>query len=283
VQPLPTMYAFRDAGELSPTRWKPRLVACTKEPSHSDDPGEMFVVKYRRGSQSTAANISEVICHGLLLASGIPTLDAVLISVSNSLSSSYRLSDVIDYDVMPGLHFGTRHRTDVQPGDSNIRVDDLAQPEQLIDIWVFDCWTMNIDRATYGNILMARDHRGKWQLVACDQSDCFGGSGRFADGSFMGIAEGNVPSESCSCLIEAIYRTDGRAVSRAVDRITGALGSVQSAVERVPDQWWDQSAVKPEEVERCLNLRCRMLPDICQAKKWGDINDACRGGYILGT
>jgi hypothetical protein len=77
VSRLPVVYAYRDVGVLlEGTRWEPRRVSCTQTADHADAPGTEYVVKYRRpGRLGAAAVISEVVCHSLLRALQIRTLE----------------------------------------------------------------------------------------------------------------------------------------------------------------------------------------------------------------
>lgn len=130
--------------------WKPRRVFCTEQPDHRDEPGVEYVVKFRQGPVGTAALISEVLCGSLLAAGGIAVLEGVLVAVSGQFAASYATKVEIPFAIDEGLHFGTVLRMDVENGPP-LRIDDLAQPRELVDLWAFDSWLCNIDRELDGN------------------------------------------------------------------------------------------------------------------------------------
>jgi hypothetical protein len=188
LAPLPIVFAHRDKGILGQmTRWKPRLVSCSGREDHREAKGTDYVAKYRRPDpESAAALISEVVCYTLLRAMRVRTLEAALVSVSPALALSYTRDDSVNYEILPGLHFGTVYRHDFQPADPELWDqgfwEQLADPAELIQIWAADCWLMNLDREVFGNVLLDPGKIGKWHLVPADQSDCFLGAGVFANG-----------------------------------------------------------------------------------------------------
>ena len=97
---LRTVYAYRDAGWMSPkTRWKPRRIFCTECADHSDRPGVEHVVKFRRGPTGTAAVMSEVLCTKLLTVGEVPALDARLVNVAPDFAASYVTKTEIPYTI----------------------------------------------------------------------------------------------------------------------------------------------------------------------------------------
>ena len=86
----------------------------------------------------------------------------------------------------------------------SFRIDDLADPQELVDLWAFGSWLCNIDRELEGNILLALSPDGRFRLVAADQSDCLGGSGRFADGSWITVMA-NARSRGNASVLPACY------------------------------------------------------------------------------
>ena len=283
MPPLPTVYAYLDEGIiLEGTRWEPRRVFCTTQPEHADSPGYLFSLKYRRGAAGTAAAISEVVCHCLLRALGVDTLEAALIRVGSRMALSYAQASGIGYAVCQGLHFGTKLIPDPMPGPPEEAVWGLLlDSAELIRIWAADCWLMNLDRAVYGNILMAADLQGRLRLLAADQSDCFLGSGALADGScFLRSANfGPAPYVPLLELERSIFEHGPGPLEDMAQRIRGAVGSLQQAVNAVPEEWWVDVCASPQDVVRCLAQRANRIHVILEIDKWREMSDATRGGY----
>ena len=164
---LATVYAREDYGVLvAGTRWQPHRVFCTRRPRGRR--GTDYVVKYRRPDpQSAAALISEVVCHALLQRLGIRTLSALLVDVTAAFARASMRQGLVEYEIEAGLHFGTIFRPDVAPAAPETWAWELlADPAELIAIWVADSWLMNLDRGVYGNLLLERAASGKG-LFAC--------------------------------------------------------------------------------------------------------------------
>ena len=136
MQPLPFVYAYRDDGPVLEikTRWEPRKVFCTRQADHSDAPGVRYVVKYRRNDPaSTAACISEVVCHALLQALHIRTLEVALAFVSAGMARSYDKTGSLGYDTEDGLHFSTVFDS-VSDAGPPPRWEFMADPQEMIAI-----------------------------------------------------------------------------------------------------------------------------------------------------
>jgi hypothetical protein len=285
---LPLVYAYRDIGVLlEKSRWKPRRVTCTREQAHGDAPGVEYVVKFRRpGPQSAAALISEVVSVMLLRLLGVRTLDAALVHVSHTLASSYRADGSIGYEILPGRHFGTVSRRQVDPAEPAAWPADfwkqLSDPVDLIRIWTADCWLMNLDRNIYGNMILEPAKQGKWDLIAVDHSDCFLGSGSLADGSCF---ERSPKQEAVELLpgIEAVMLEFGMdSIRQAIGRIHHAATLLPQVVTHVPAEWWDQSGITPGAVIGCLQERADRVRQIVRHDHWEGMTNAIRGGRSLG-
>ncbi len=134
------VYAYRDDGPMMEvSRWKPRKIVCTSNLDHSDKPGNEHVVKLSQGPVGAAAQISEVVCTGLLAARGVATLEMKGVHVGFGFAASYD-------DVAPGVYFGSVLLLDVINGPPPSKVH-CADPQELVDIWAFDSWYCNIDPA----------------------------------------------------------------------------------------------------------------------------------------
>jgi len=278
---LPVVFAYRDNGPvlLVRTNWSPRRVFCTMDQNHSGAPGLEYVVKFRQGKPGAAALISEVVCACLFEIAGVHVPEVALVHVRAALADSYTRSAVAPYPVEPGLHFGTRFIANAYPGPPTT-FQQIADPQQLVDIWVVDCWVMNVDRMNYGNILMSPDGRGRWRLTAADQSDCFGGSRTFSSGSAPYATRGCL--EPYKFLERAVTEAGGiRSIRKSIDGVRKAAGYLELAITRIPDSWWSQSGVIPGLVIDGLRQRASRIEEIIKVAYWEGISDAGRGGTVL--
>jgi hypothetical protein len=276
-RPLPFVYAYRDEEQVLAvdTRWRPRRVACTKDLDRTG-PSEDYVVKYCHGLASACALISEVVCHGLLEVLRLRHLEAALVKTGSSWSFPPANAER-DRGHHPGtLHFGTKLDLDLEPGP--VDLDQLAAPEELIQVWCFDCWVMNGDRSVFGNLMMEPGEGGRWHLVPVDQSDCFLGSGSLLDGSYARRSSSHGSAPYLQLLERALLDLGYEPLEAMIDRIRRARAHVSSVVSRVPEEWWRASAVKPEEVRDCLLERADRVHMLVEATKWREVGHAVRGG-----
>jgi hypothetical protein len=265
---LPSVYAYRDHGSMGPTRWAPRKTICTSDPDHAQQPGQVYVVKFAQGKAGAAAMISEVVCRRLFEAAGILVLDAVIVDASESFARSWNgmgISSQID----PGEYFGTLFLEDVLPGPA-LEASGLADLNDIVLIWVVDALVCNLDRNVWGNVLLKPFGRSaKLRLIAADQSDCFCGSGVFADGSWRTRMEKQT-AIGPRLLIEAIAATGGQpGILKAIEVAAQALKTIGSAFDQVPNVWWKKASINPEEIEEVLQNRLRALPKLLDIEKWG--------------
>jgi hypothetical protein len=279
---LTIVHAYRDDGWMSElTRWKPRKVYCTDQEDHSDKPGTMHVVKFRRGETGTAALISELVCGELIRCGGLAVLDARLVKVGPGFAQSYKTKPEIGFEVTEGLHFATKLRKSVENGPPAV-IEDLADPQELLDLWAFDSWLCTIDRVSDGNILLSLGETGKFHLIAADQSDCFGGAIRFANGEWRQVLQKNGAAPSVPFLDRAIFQAGAAdAIRKATDKVRMAAGQIQRAIERVPRDWWLETKIIPAELATELEQRSRRIDEILDLGRWEGLNDAIRGGLIL--
>jgi hypothetical protein len=278
-----TVFAYRDNGWMSAvTRWKPRRVYCSNELNPTEGSGvEEYVVKFRQGKPGTAAVISEVVGGQLLRAGDMPVLEARLVSASKAFARSCKAKSEIPYPVQPGLHFGTVWRADLQAGPPQ-RIEQLADPQELVNLWAFDSWLCTTDREVYGNILL--QHRGgdRYALIAADQSDCFGGAGAFADGTWKKQLEKPNAAASLDFLDRAIMDLGGAAALRhAIAKVDAAAKQLRTVIALVPPEWWKEAGIDPDEVKNALERRHRKLDSILDLKKWEGLGHATRGGRLL--
>lgn len=286
VEQLQTVYAHRDDGYMAGwSRWRPRKVFCTFQPDHSDGTPVEHVVKYRQrrpGHPSyvgASALISEVVCGGLLQAGGINVLERRLVHVSVSFADSYGESD-IGYAVAPGLHFGTVRRYDVENGPPP-RLERLAEPQQVIDLAVFDTWLCNIDRELEGNTLLFQQKQGLFGIIASDQSDCFCGSGPFADGTWLDMFHRRGLGSPLKLFDQAMLHCGPTAFDEALVKVRAAVQQINRVVEEVPQEWWSEARVEPRAVETAVRDRASKIEDIMDGKRWRNLQEAIRGGHVL--
>ena len=239
------------------------------------------MVKFRQGAVGTAALISEVICSSLLVAGGVPTLEGALVAVNGAFAASYATKPEIPYAIREGLHYGTVLRLDVENGPP-LRIDDLAEPAELVDLWVFDSWLCNIDRELDGNTLLTPIVGGRFGLIAADQSDCLGGSGRLADGTWTKVLEKEVPAPSIEICQRAIFDSGGAdALRRAVAKICRATDRLDEAIASVPPDWWLEANTHPEAIREALEVRSRRMEPILNILLWEGLTDDIQGGHLL--
>ena len=265
--------------ELS--RWRPRKVYCTGKEDHSDEPGELHVVKFRQAQPGAAALVCEVVCHGLLEAAGIATLDARLVHVSAAYGKSCEQKPEIPYKVVVGLHFGTVLRTDVENGPP-LSIDDLADPQELLDIWVLDSWLANVDREIEGNLLLSLGENGKFHLIAADQSDCLCGSETLCSGGWSQAMRSRGAASTVPFWNRAVYHCGGgKALRKALDRADKAAKKLDAALSRVPEAWWHEAHLDADSIRTELDRRYRRLEEIIELKQWEGLKNATQGGKLL--
>jgi hypothetical protein len=268
---LPSVHAYRDNGPMlgGRTRWKPRRAHCTGSSQHADLPGREFVVKFRQGRAGAAALISEVVCHAMLEGAGFSVLDAAIVEVSSAFAAQWAAQGAVPYPVAPGSHFGTVFRSEAHPGPP-LALDDLACPQELVDIWVFDSLVMNHDRNVWGNILMLPSGK-RWSLVPADHSDCFGGAGCFATGEYAEAMVGRGAADGVDTLLSAIWAGGGsKSVKAAADKAREAAAYLERGCARVPGTWWAEAGVEPQRLSACLVERLSRIEEIVDVPSWGD-------------
>ena len=277
-----TVYAYLDKGPMAPwSRWKPRKVCCTTDPNHGDAPGQEHVVKFQQGQVGAAALVSEVVGTGLLVAGGVRVLEMRLVHASQAFAASYATKLDVPYAVAAGLHFGTLLRTDVENGPPSA-IAELAEPQEVIDLWAFDSWLCNTDRTVEGNILMTPASMTTVRLIAADHSDCFGGAGRFADGSWKKVLREQRAAQAVSFLDRAIFQAGGGgSLQDAICKVRQGATQLTQVIAAVPDLWWQVAAIQPQEVIDELNARLRRIEDILGVKRWEGLADDIQGGRRL--
>lgn len=263
------VHAYRDDGPMAGvTRWKPRRVYCTNEPDHTDQPGQLFVVKFLQGQPGAAALISEVVATTLIRFTGFQTLDPFVVRVSDGFAQSCNASTDYPYRVVTGLHFGTLHRDDVEAGPP-LGYDDLAKPSEVVDLWVADTWLSNIDRDVDGNTLLKVAASKRFRLIASDQSDCFCGAASFCADQMEERMNTRGTAPSIQCLAEVLFHHGGPGLIRAaIQRVRSCVPRINDALNLVPGEWWNISRIDPNRVRRALENRAGRLEQIIGPDQW---------------
>lgn len=157
----------------------------------------------------------------------------------------------------------------------------LAESQELLDIWAFDSWFCNIDRKTDGNTLLALAAGGKFHLIAADQSDCFGGAGRFADGTWRKVLNEDRPAETLDCLDAAILECGVQGLHLAIEKTRTAFRSVDAAMDAVPQLWWQLAKIDRRAVRAALDQRMRRMETILNVKHWEGLGDVKGQGHLF--
>jgi hypothetical protein len=256
---------------MGPTRWKAHKVFCTTTVEQPDTPGIAYVVKFCQGRHGAAAMISEVLCAGIYTAGGIETLQPVAVHASPSFAESWNQNADSQSTIEPGLYFGTLFREDVLPGPptSATQVDNLGQ---LFDIWVFDCWVCNIDRSVLGNVLMTPTRKGKWKMIAADQSDCFCGSSHFGSQDWQERMLGRGRSEGVLVPECIAFHAGVVGLGPRIEKCRVAMRSFGAAVDQVPPQWWVNAGIDPAHVEDTLWQRLERLHQVLNIEEYGEFD-----------
>jgi hypothetical protein len=196
-------------------------------------------------------------------------LDPVIVCASEGFASSCNEKSEIPYKVVVGEHFGTVHRGDVEDGPPP-DYDDVADPVQLLRLWVFDTWVGDIDRDTNGNVLLAIANSGKFDVIAADQSDCFCGAETFCSGDFEKRMSRYGKAESVGFLARIIFQHGGpSAIRSTIDEVMQCLKHIPEVISSVPKKWWEVSRIDPTTVEEALIRRADRLEDILKPSEWG--------------
>ncbi len=283
---LTTVHAEEDLRSMSDlTRLKPRLVLCKLPASgEAEPPSSPHVVKYRQselGKSGICALISEVIGTALLRAADIPCVEPRFVVAAPEFADRCNRKGGIPYSILPGVHFATPYiRGEAGPVIKLVR---LASPQQIVDLWVLDCWLSTNDRRNDGNSLLVPITGEKTDLYAVDQSDCFGGPQRLSDGSWIAVMRGNSRTEDAGCLSQAVFSCGGpSSIEQGLLRVDAARPHLDEAVSEVPRDWWQETGVDPAQVMEELDRRFRSLRTIVDPASWPDPKNLSGGALLFG-
>ncbi len=219
--------------------------------------------------------VSEVVCRALLSYGGLSVLEAFTVFASPNFSYSWNANSSCPFPIVPGLYFGTRFRDDVESGPPT-RVNMVHTVGDIVDLWAFDSWLCNLDRATEGNMLLQPSGDGPtFRIIAADQSDCFCGSESLASGEWHNRDESETVLRGLFRGREAIAASGGgHRIRLAVDRARTAFARLDEAFDEVPGEWWAASGIAPEQLRNSLYERLRRLTEILNADQWGNFDHA---------
>jgi hypothetical protein len=263
---------------------RPRLVLCKMPAAVEGEESILHVVKYRQqeqGKGGICSLISEIVGSCLLQAAGVPCIEPRLAVTSQEFADQCNQAGTIAYTVYPGIHFASPYlRGEAGPV---VKLTRLAQPQQVVDLWVMDCWLCTNDRQTEGNVLLVPVIGEKCELYAVDQSDCFSGPQRFSDGSWITVLRGDRRAEDAGCLSEAVFSCGGPvSIEQALKRVDAAHLHLHEVIARVPSEWWPAAGVDPGVVREELDRRYRNLPAIVDLQSWPDPKNFGGGAHLLG-
>ena len=226
--------------------------------------------------------ISEFISVGVMMHIGFRCLEPALIYSSKEFSTSCAYDFSFGYTISEGYHYGTIFRDDLMPGPAKER-NQLADETEILQLWVLDCWLMNRDRDTYGNVLLAPAPKGKWFLVAADHSDCFMGADYFCSGRCFEQAAEFRAVKYLDFFEAVVYDKGVTPIKETIAAVVRCADELSSITQHVPPQWWDEAGIGPDALERCLINRANNIEVFCDLGKWEGIANAISGGQqILG-
>jgi hypothetical protein len=146
----------------------------------------------------------------------------------------------------------------------------MADPQELIAIWVADCWLMNLDREVEGNTRLIASADGKFHLLAADQSDCFLGSCSVADGSFLPRSknQGAVAFPDKQNFVDrAVLEFGCNRLHATLDAISQVKGHLAGVMGLVPAAWWSQAGIAPDTIIQCLVERANRMRAIVNVER----------------
>jgi hypothetical protein len=224
--------------------------------------------------------ISELLAALAFKAVDFKCLEPVIVFASDDFARLCADNDAFDYNIAAGYHFGTLFRHDLESGPPTT-VEQLADPLEVLRLWVLDCWLMNIDRDQHGNVMLEPAQKGKWSLVASDNSECFYGSGYFQTGDYLRRAEQSEKVKYLDCFEPIVQNHGVDSLKTTIEAAKKCAVDFRSITECVPAEWWDRSGVEPEKLEQCMRSRADRLSNICEVRKWEELANATRGAIPL--
>ena len=295
---LKTVNAYRDIRKVIEieTRWSPRLVDCTVSEESGNDHTDSYVVKYRRDKErdpdlyarSSAMCICEVLGSYCCTLFQIPTPEPALVYASERFVTSYDYAN-LNYIVSEGYHFGTIFQQDVIPVIAEQDNPEVyIAPYMFIKVWIMDCWLMNRDRSTYGNLMYTPGAKGKYDILAVDHGECFTGTGNLVDGNcFSGLQSctERVGLPTSNQLFERLIIDDiGKDVfEKSCSEIQSVACSAEfrALLHTIPSQWWEEARIDDSRMLECLQYRASRIGDICLRSHWEGMRDVISSGTQL--
>ena len=285
---IDTVYAHTLESESVPypSCWKPFRVACTDTRDHTGQ-SVTYYVKVRPQSEdrrrdAAAMQVSEIIGLGVAAGMGLKTHRAAFVVISPEFAA--QISERPGYPlVCGGSHFGTRWLDSVVDGTAD-NIPAYASGQDLLRLWVLDCWLGILDRVgnNEGNLLFLYED-GSFALIASDHSDCFDGAGRFTREHLGQMQSGAGWLAEYPLVKQCILDAPGcGSLEEAIDRARFAGTQLDAILALVPEDWWQDADLDPENVRNCLTSRANRLHEICKLEHYRNEEKGLRNGIANG-
>ena len=127
---------------------------------------------------------------------------------------------------------------------------------------------------------MALPYGNRFDVVAVDQSDCFGGSSELARGTILEDgAQDRRAGYPCTFFDQLFLDYDGvTRLRKAANDIMQSASALHSSCSAAHEQWWEEAGVDAGRLLGWLDSRASRIADICRLKDWEDMRDAAKGG-----
>jgi hypothetical protein len=115
-----------------------------------------------------------------------------------------------------------------------------------------------------------------------NQSDCFGGAGRFADGTWKRVLAEHGAAETVSFWQRVVFDCGGASALRsAVAKVRQAARGLGDVLAAVPSAWWTEAQIDPREVQAELEQRLPRLEEIINIQQWEGLSHDIQGGHLF--
>ena len=275
------VYAKQDMHDVwgVKSRWIPRVVKCALARDSEGSDRHDYVVKYRRETpehpkfraESAAMCISELVGTLLIRAAGLRVFEPALVYASAGIGAH----------VLEGYHYGTVYLPTTERDLPEPRDREARNPLEAVRLWVLDTWLGNIDRGVYGNTVFL-PHGQRWDILAADQSDCFGGAGYLAGGASLKRADSAFDVGSYFNIPVLLSDDPGlTALRNAAIRVAELSHLAPIVSSRVPEQWWAEASVDPSDLVAFLTTRATNISTLCGVTEWEEARAQLTGAPML--
>jgi hypothetical protein len=230
--------------------------------------------------------VSEAVAHKILACVGLRTADAFAVIIGSELAAGLTQQFNFDPPVQPGRHWGTRLLTDVI--ETTVHVDDypvLYKRDDLFLMYLVDVITAYEDRQTHGNVLFvpAIAGAGRFDVLAIDQSDCFGHPEVLRDSQRLRSARDRSYAKTFAGMEQLVIEMRRAGIDAAVSRIVDATDCIITSIEAPPDEWYDRAGIDPADVKDFVGYRLANLETLGRLSHWRGIADIASGGGGYGN